>query len=59
VNILVLNGDVKLVLAKHDKVCKLDGIDTEICGKLGIKGNGVGINLELVLKDLLNCFELR
>ena len=52
-NVLVVNGEIKLILAQHHQVSKLNGIDAEVCGKLCLEGNGRRIDLKLVHKNLL------
>ena len=53
----VVNGDSESFFAEHYEVCKLNRIDSEVCRELGLHGNVVGIDLELVNEESLQLFK--
>ena len=53
VNVVIVDGKIELLLAEHDKVGQLNGIQSKIRCQLGVKGDGVGIDLELLGQKLL------
>jgi len=53
----VINGDFESFFAEHNEVCKFDGVDSEVCGKLGLKLNIVGVNSDLLDEERFELFK--
>ena len=51
-NVVVLNDDSEFVLAKHNQIGQLNGVDAKVVGKLGVKGDVLAIDLKLFYEQI-------
>ena len=51
-DVIILNDDSEFVLTKHNQIGKLNGVDTEVVGKLCVQGNVLTVDLKLFYEQI-------
>ena len=55
-DVVVVDLDAEAILAEHNQVSQLNGVDSEVTGKLSLHGNVVAVDLKLIDQKICKLF---